>query len=98
MYNREIIIDKNMIHVIKKEIETSLSLEDFAKRIIKRNFLFSTPQLPVNCVKYEKRAAVDRYFCHIPEDNYTFKFDGNPYVVRIPHMLFVFTFNKDDTS
>lgn len=95
--SKEMIIEDGFIHVVSKEIEQTISVEDFVKKVASKKSYFSTKQLPVNCVKYEYTERFERYYIHIREDNYKFNYLGKLYVVRIPHTLFIFSFKPDST-
>ena len=98
MKEREIVIVNNNVHVVKKTIEATIPISEFAGNIVERDMFFETKQLPVNCIKYETRTDIDRYFCCIPEDNYRFNYNGKLYIVRIPNTILIFTFDKDRIS
>jgi len=92
------LIEDGDIILVKNVVEKRIKFEDFVKEVAERNNFWETKQLPVNCVKYERTDKIDRYFIHIPEDNYKFNYNGSLYVVRFPHTIFIFTFNRDSVS
>jgi len=95
MEKHQIVIHGSKVLVIEKEVVADIPLSDFIKTVSERNFVFETKQLPVNCIKYETNENFDRYYIHIPEDNYRFNYNGHLFVVRMPHSLFIFKFRKN---
>ncbi len=89
------IISNGRVYQIESKISKQISLASLSKHIVSTEQIFSTPQMPLNTVKYVEGEDFQNFYILIPEDFYKLQDRNRQYTVRLPHTLFLFSFKKD---
>lgn len=94
----DFIIEKGQILMREYRYTKAISIENFAKEILRKKTLIETDQLPTNCVKYARTKTIQKYYIHISEDYYKLIYNDALYTIRLPHTIFIFTFEAGSIS
>ena len=94
----ELIIENGNVYLKEYTITKKLSMNDLAKQLVSVEQSISTPQLPLNTIKYKTEGVNHYYYILIPEDNYNLQYGTTSiksYLVRLPNIIIRFKFKKD---